>query len=61
MDPLYSRSRYPLQWYGEAASERLVMRLSEGRTLYHPEQPDDWLDGALGLDRYRIIHRPSPT
>jgi hypothetical protein len=61
MDPVYSRSRYPLAWLGEAASERLLIRLSEGRALYHPEQPDDWLDGALGLERYPIIHRPSPS
>jgi hypothetical protein len=45
---------------GETASKRLVMRLGEGRTLYHPEQTDDWLNGALGLNRYAIIHRPSP-
>jgi hypothetical protein len=61
MDPLYSRSRYPLSWVGDSASKRMVQRLNEGRTLYHPDQPDDWLDGALGLDRYRIVHRPNPS
>ena len=61
MDPLYSRNRYPLAWVGEAASVRLVKRLNEGRTLYHPEQPDDWLNAALGLDCYPLIHRPVPS
>jgi hypothetical protein len=57
MDPLFNRNHYPLRRFGEVASQFLVKQVWERDILIHPEQTHDWLNEALGLDRYPIIHR----
>jgi hypothetical protein len=56
-DPLFSRNRYPLRRFGNAASEFIVKELWRRDLLIQPEQTHDWLSAVLGLDRYPIKHR----
>jgi hypothetical protein len=57
MDPLFTRSRYPLRRFGDVASEFLVKQVWERDLLIHPEQTHDWLQEPLGLNQYPITHR----
>jgi hypothetical protein len=57
MDSRFSRANYPLIWYGEDASGNIVQQLHERGWLLRPEVPHPWLDEALGLNAYHIIHR----
>jgi hypothetical protein len=57
MDPVFDRRRYPLTYFGEAASRNIVRQVRQRPILIHPDQTHDWLIPALGLDCYPIIHR----
>jgi hypothetical protein len=57
MDPIFDRRRYPLTYFGEAASLNIVRQVRERPILIHPDQTHDWLIPALGLDCYPIIRR----
>jgi hypothetical protein len=57
MDPIFDRRRYPLTYFGEAASRNIVRQVRERPILIHPDETHDWLISALGLDCYRIIRR----
>lgn len=54
MDPLFDRSRYPLTYFGEAASRHVVGQLHNRPIIIRPEQCHDWLFPLLGLDKYPI-------
>ena len=56
-DPLFSRGRYPLRRFGDAASEFVVREMWRRGLLIGPEHTHDWLNAALGLDQYPIRHR----
>lgn len=57
MDPQFNRSRYPLVFFGEAASYHVVRQLHERPVLIRPQVTHDWLIPALGLSRYPIYKR----
>ena len=57
MDPIFDRRRYPLTYFGEAASRNIVRQVRERPILIHPDQTHDWLISALGLDCYPIVRR----
>ena len=42
MDPDYGRDNYPLIWFGDSASEHIVDRFAERKSLIHPEIEHDW-------------------
>ncbi|HSQ55852.1 MAG TPA: hypothetical protein VLM40_08895 [Gemmata sp.] len=54
MDPIFDRGRYPLSYFGEAASRHIVKQLHRRPTIIGPAQCHDWLIPLLGLDRYPI-------
>jgi hypothetical protein len=54
MDPIFDRRRYPLRYFGEAASLHLVQQIQQRPILIRPSQTHDWLVSALGLDCYPI-------
>jgi hypothetical protein len=54
LDPLFNRSRYPLTYFGEAASRHVVRQLHERPIIIRPHQCNDWLFPLLGLDKYPI-------
>ncbi len=56
-DPLFNRSRYPLNRFGDSASEFIVREMWKRDLLLHPEQTDDWLQEVLGLNEYPIVRR----
>jgi hypothetical protein len=56
-DPLFNRGRYPLRRFGNRASEFVVKEMWRRGILIEPEQTHDWLNRALGLDKYPITHR----
>jgi hypothetical protein len=57
MDPQFDRRQYPLFFYGDAAAKNIVRQLFVRPILLHPQQTEDWLIPALGLDCYRIVRR----
>jgi len=57
MDPVYSRSGYPLFLYGQPASARVVRRIMHSPVPINPRTTHDWLLPRLGLDQYPIEHR----
>jgi hypothetical protein len=57
MDPLLSRSDYPLIRYGDAATRFVVEECRHRDLLIHPDQTHPWLNASLGLDSYPIRHR----
>jgi hypothetical protein len=57
MDPQFDRRQYPLLFYGDAAAKNIVRQLCTRPILLHPQQTEDWLIPALGLDRYPIVRR----
>jgi hypothetical protein len=57
MDPLYSRERYPLSYFGEAASRHIVRQLHTRPIIICPEADHCWLLPLLGLDKYPITRR----
>jgi hypothetical protein len=54
MDPLYDRTRYPLSFFGQAASRHIVRQISQRPIIIRPGQCNDWLIPRLGLDQYPI-------
>lgn len=57
MDPMFDRTRYPLTYFGEAASRNIVRQVRERPILIQPDQTHDWLISALGLDCYPLVRR----
>jgi hypothetical protein len=57
MDPLFGRTRYPLSYFGDAASERIVRQLHTRPLIICPESDHGWLLPLLGLDKYCIPRR----
>lgn len=57
MDPQYDRNRYPLTYFGMAASKHVVKQIHERPTIIRPEECHDWLLPPLGLDKYPIERR----
>jgi hypothetical protein len=57
MDPVYNRARYPLIYYGDAASANLVRRFMHSPVFIEPPTTHDWLIPQLGLDEYPIVRR----
>lgn len=57
MDPMFDRARYPLTYFGEAASRNIVRQIRARPILIHPDQTHDWLLPALGIDCYPIVRR----
>lgn len=57
MDPMFDRTRYPLSYFGEAASRNIVRQVRARPILINPDQTHDWLLPALGIDCYPIIRR----
>jgi hypothetical protein len=58
MDPAFPWIDFPLLRYGEPASRSFVRHLEKNDFLIQPEQTCPWLDHALYLDRYPILHEP---
>jgi hypothetical protein len=56
-NPQFDRRQYPLFFYGNAAAKNIVRQLFARPILLHPQQTQDWLIPALGLDCYRIARR----
>lgn len=57
MDPIYTRARYPLAYFGEAASKNLVRRIMQSPVVIDPPRTHDWIIPQLGLDQYRIARK----
>jgi len=57
MDPIFDRSRYPLAYFGDAASLNIVRRLQTRPVIMCPESDHSWLLPLLGLDKYPIVRR----
>ncbi|MBN9518736.1 hypothetical protein J0H58_09485 [bacterium] len=57
MDPVYSRSGYPLAFYGFPASLRVVRRVMHSPVTIGAPRTHDWLLPRLGLDQYPIERR----
>jgi len=57
MDPAYSRTRYPLIFYGESASANLVRRFMHAPVIIDPPRTHDWVIPQLGLDHYPVARR----
>jgi len=57
MDPLFSRARYPLSYFGDAASLNIVRQLQTRPLIVEPEADHGWLLPHLGLDKYPIERR----
>ena len=57
MDPLFDRSRYPLAYFGDAASLNIVRRIQTRPVIVCPEADHSWLLPLLGLDKYPIVRR----
>ena len=60
MDPIFDRSRYPLSYFGDAATEHIVEQLFKRPVIINPPQTHDWLIAALKLDCYPIERRCAP-
>ena len=62
MDPLFSRARYPLAYFGNAASLNMVREIQTRPLIMNPDADHGWLLPRLGLDKYpierRVLHRP---
>lgn len=57
MDPEFARNRYPLSYFGEAASRHIVRELHERPVIIGPDRDHGWLLPALGLGKYPIVHQ----
>jgi hypothetical protein len=57
MDPFFSRQKYPLTFFGEAATRHVVHQLMTHPVVIDPPCTHDWLIGCLGLDQYPITQR----
>jgi hypothetical protein len=57
MDPQFGRNRYPLSYFGDAASLHIVRQLHTRPIIISPEAKHDWVLQLLGLDKYPITRR----
>jgi hypothetical protein len=57
MDPFFSRQKYPLTFFGEAATRHVVRQIMTRPVVIDPPCTHDWLIGCLGLDQYPITNR----
>jgi hypothetical protein len=57
MDPLFARNRYPLSYFGDAASLHIVRQIHTRPIIVCPEKDHGWLLPLLGLDQYPITRR----
>jgi hypothetical protein len=57
MDPQFDRGRYPLSYFGEAASEHIVKQISERPVIIEPGTDHGWVLSRIGLDRYPLVRR----
>jgi hypothetical protein len=57
MDPLFDRARYPLSYFGDAATLNIVNRIQTRPVIINPEADHSWLLPLLGLDKYPIVRR----
>ena len=60
LDPQFDRARYPLIFYGQTASRRLVQEAARRQVFIDPWTTHDWLIPRLGLDQYAIDRREQP-
>lgn len=61
IDPYDSRAAYLYLRAGDPASRKLVRTLYMRRRLIDAPADACWVNAALGLDQYPIIHRPDPV
>jgi hypothetical protein len=60
-DPYHNRAAYVESWFfGEAAGRQITREFRNTRLLARPCEDLDWLEQALGMDRYPIIRRVWP-
>ncbi len=57
MDPLYSRNRYPLSYFGDSASRHIVRQLHTRPVIIDPHADHGWLLPLLGLEHYPLTRR----
>ena len=55
MDPMYSRSRYPLSFFGVGATRHAVRQIMSREVVIDPDTTHNWLIPALGLDKYPLM------
>ena len=55
-----SRMTYLVLGSGDAVTKKFVRILRDRGRLFIPPEDMSWLDAALGLDRYGVLHRPNP-
>jgi len=60
IDRQHDRYEYSFVRSGDAVTYKLVRVLHERGRLFDPPCSLGWLEAALGLDRYPIIHGPNP-
>ena len=61
MDPRYDRGRYPLAFYGDAASRNILREIMHAPVIIKPRTTHNWLIPALGLDQWPVRQRRSFT
>jgi hypothetical protein len=54
MDPMFSRERYPLTYFGVAATRNIVRQVLTRPVVIDAPRTHDWLIPVLGLDHYPI-------
>jgi hypothetical protein len=60
VDSSDSRFTYLVLGSGDAVTRKFVRILRNQGRLFLPPDDVSWLDAALGLDRYHVVHRPNP-
>ncbi len=60
IDHQHDRYEYPFVRSGDAVTRKIVRVLRKRGRLFDPPCSMCWLEAALGLDRYPIIHAPTP-
>lgn len=57
MDPEFSRTKYPLAYFGDSASLNVVRQIHTRPIIICPQADHGWLLPMLGLDKYPIVRR----
>jgi hypothetical protein len=57
LDPQFARNRYPLAYFGEAASRHIVRQIHTRPIIINPDADHSWLLPLVGLDKYPLIRR----
>ncbi|HWG42164.1 MAG TPA: hypothetical protein VN688_05210 [Gemmataceae bacterium] len=60
IDRQHDRYEYPAIRSGDAVTRKFVRVMHQRGSLIVPSESMAWLESALGLDRYPIIHRHDP-